>query len=313
VYELHDLCKLFPRLGGAEFDALCQDIKANGLREPIVLHEGKILDGGNRYRACIEAGVDPLFVDFDGGNVVSFVLSANLHRRHLTAGQQAAIVATAQDWAKAHAAGSNQHKARTLDGPVTLPDRLATVAGRASASGASERTQRMADSVAKRDPELARQVAHGEVSLPRAAERVGVRKPRTSKANAKPPSPNPALDHPDAGADGDDAALNLPKALELIQELETELQQAHQREQGLEAALAADNAKAELLTLQKCLAHAERRRDEEMRKAKDLTGVRDFYKKQLARCGKAVGEPDLKKVVAAVEALARAASQKGAP
>ena len=40
MHELHDLCELFPRLGSAEFDALREDIKANGLREPIVLHEG---------------------------------------------------------------------------------------------------------------------------------------------------------------------------------------------------------------------------------------------------------------------------------
>ena len=38
--EMHPLCVLFPALSGAEFDALRDDIKANGLRQPIVLHEG---------------------------------------------------------------------------------------------------------------------------------------------------------------------------------------------------------------------------------------------------------------------------------
>ena len=33
-------------------------------------------------------------------------------------------------------------------------------------SGASDKTQRMADKVAKTDPELAKKVAHGEISLP---------------------------------------------------------------------------------------------------------------------------------------------------
>ena len=102
TYELHPLCTLFPRLQGAEFDALRDDIKSNGLRDPIVLHEGMILDGGNRYRACVEAGVEPAFTTFGGASIVSFVLSANLHRRHMTPGQQAAIVAAAQDLSLIH-------------------------------------------------------------------------------------------------------------------------------------------------------------------------------------------------------------------
>jgi len=43
--ELHPLCTLFPRMAGDEFAALCDDIKANGQREPIILHDGMILDG----------------------------------------------------------------------------------------------------------------------------------------------------------------------------------------------------------------------------------------------------------------------------
>lgn len=62
-----------------EFMTLTADIKENGLRQPITLLDGMILDGGNRYRACLQ-GVEPVFVNFAGGNIVSFVLSANLHR-----------------------------------------------------------------------------------------------------------------------------------------------------------------------------------------------------------------------------------------
>jgi len=162
-YELHPLCTLFPRVDGAEFDALVADVKANGLRQPIVLHDGMILDGGNRYRACVEAGVKPSFVKFDGDNLVSFVLSANLHRRHLSTGQQAAIVASAQDWAKAQTVG--KPKSGNVAG-------LERVQDRAAQSGASERTQRMADKVAKADPVLAKRVAHGDVSLPKAVAKV---------------------------------------------------------------------------------------------------------------------------------------------
>lgn len=179
TYELHPLCTLFPRVTGAEFDALVADIKAHGLRQPIVLHGGMILDGGNRYRACVEAGVTPVFTEFDGGNIVSFVLSANLHRRHLSPGQQAAIVASAQDWAKAQGRGgdrkSDQSQAVDFD----------SVEKRAAASGASRVTQMKADKVAKADPVLAKKVAHGEISLPKAVEQIE-QKPAKRQVEQKP-------------------------------------------------------------------------------------------------------------------------------
>lgn len=189
VIELHPLCTLFPRLSGAEFEALRNDIKENGLRQPIVLHGGMILDGGNRYRACLDAGVEPAFTQFNGGNLVSFVLSANLHRRHMSPGQQAAIVASAQDWAKAQTVGKPK-----LDNV----DQLATVGQRAAQSGASRSTQKMADKVAKADPELAKQVAHGKISLPKAMKQVA-------------PSGAPAFTEPER--DGpDDAELAADEA-----------------------------------------------------------------------------------------------------
>ncbi|GKS68972.1 hypothetical protein W03_09760 [Nitrosomonas sp. PY1] len=162
-YELHPLCTLFPRLNGNEFQCLVNDIKTNGLKSPIIIYDGMILDGGNRYRACVEAGVEPIFVSFCGDSIVSFVLSANLHRRHLSPGQQAAIVASAQDWAQAQTVG------KPKSGNVTGLDR---VEDRMAQSGASDKTQRMADKVAKADPELAKQVAHGEISLPRAIKSI---------------------------------------------------------------------------------------------------------------------------------------------
>lgn len=193
TYELHPLCTLFPRVVGAEFDALVADIRANGLRQAIVLHGDMILDGGNRYRACLEAGVNPHFEHYEGDSIVSFVLSANLHRRHLSPGQQAAIVSSAQDWAKAQTAGgsgANQHKSK----PATLPDSSRdTVADRAAQSGASERTQRMADKVAKASPDLARQVAHGEISLPKAIEQISPK-----PAPHVEPMPEPEYEGPSA-------------------------------------------------------------------------------------------------------------------
>jgi regulator of replication initiation timing len=176
-FELHPLCALFPRMAGAEFEALKADIQANGLRHPIVTHKGMILDGGNRYQACMDLGVKPLMTEYSGENLVTYVLSANFFRRHLSPGQQAAIVASAQDWATAKGVGNPQF------GNVTG---LATVADRAAASGASDKTQRMADSVARKSPELAAKVAHGEISLPKAAKQVANPKPAKKPKKNQP-------------------------------------------------------------------------------------------------------------------------------
>jgi hypothetical protein len=80
---------------GAEFDALVADIKKNGLHYPIFLYEGKILDGRNRYRACLELGWEPATRNCDHhvGDPAGFVISRNIHRRHLTAKQRRELIA----------------------------------------------------------------------------------------------------------------------------------------------------------------------------------------------------------------------------
>ena len=108
---------------GGEFESLKADIKANGLSQPIVTHNGMVLDGGNRYAACVALGIEPVMKDYVGENLVTYVMSANFHRRHLNAGQMAAIVSSAQDWAKAQTAGNPAFK--SLSGNVTGLDTLA--------------------------------------------------------------------------------------------------------------------------------------------------------------------------------------------
>lgn len=84
---------LFPLIDGDEFNDLAADIAAHGLREPIVLYDGAILDGRNRYAACLSAGVAPRFVEYDGDDALAFVLSLNLHRRHLDESQRGMVAA----------------------------------------------------------------------------------------------------------------------------------------------------------------------------------------------------------------------------
>ncbi len=90
--EAHDISSLFPLMSDEELRALTEDIRKNGLLEPIEVYEGKILDGRNRLKACQLAGVEARFVDWKGaGSPVAYVVSKNLYRRHLTSDQRATI------------------------------------------------------------------------------------------------------------------------------------------------------------------------------------------------------------------------------
>jgi ParB-like chromosome segregation protein Spo0J len=88
----HPLCMKFELLTGAEFDRLVADIRTNGLHEPITMYEGQILDGKNRYRACLTAKVAPKFDTFSGteAEAAAYAESANFHRRHMKPSQKRA-------------------------------------------------------------------------------------------------------------------------------------------------------------------------------------------------------------------------------
>jgi len=94
AYDFHPFADVFPLLSGEDFDRLCQDIREHGQREPVILYDGKILDGRNRYRACQELGIPAQFEHSKAstdGEALRESVSRNLHRRHLTASQRAMI------------------------------------------------------------------------------------------------------------------------------------------------------------------------------------------------------------------------------
>jgi ParB-like chromosome segregation protein Spo0J len=95
--EFHQLANAFPLMEGVAFDELVTDIETNGVIEPIVFHEGKILDGRNRYRALEHLGrVDDVIrfsEEFAGPDPIAFVISKNLKRRHLDESQRAMVAA----------------------------------------------------------------------------------------------------------------------------------------------------------------------------------------------------------------------------
>ena len=91
--EFHPLSVMFPGLGKEEMDKFCADISTNGLREQITTYQGKILDGRNRFTACAITGITPKFKEYEGDDPLGFVLSKNLHRRHLSESQRAMTAA----------------------------------------------------------------------------------------------------------------------------------------------------------------------------------------------------------------------------
>lgn len=119
VLEFHGLADLFPLIEDSAFDDLVEDIRQHGVRDPMVLHDGQILDGRNRYRALVElattgellgtgwghrAGeslgetelVPPhvWFVRYNAsvdGEALPWVISKNLKRRHLDESQRAMV------------------------------------------------------------------------------------------------------------------------------------------------------------------------------------------------------------------------------
>ena len=87
--KFHELADIFPLLDGTDFDDLLKDIRQNGQAFPIIIHEGKILDGRNRYLACQKLEREPRCEEYTGSDPFQFAITANVHRRHLTISQRA--------------------------------------------------------------------------------------------------------------------------------------------------------------------------------------------------------------------------------
>jgi ParB-like chromosome segregation protein Spo0J len=89
--DVHPAAELFPLMQGVEFAALVADIAEHGQHDPVVLTpSGQLLDGRNRWRACAQAGVTPV-TRVERSEPWAYVISTNVHRRHLSDSQRAMI------------------------------------------------------------------------------------------------------------------------------------------------------------------------------------------------------------------------------
>jgi ParB-like chromosome segregation protein Spo0J len=95
--EFHEAANIFP-LDEEHIDELTSDIRKNGQRVPIEIMGGKVLDGRRRWIACGKANVKPLTREVEVTDPVAYVLSLNLHRRHLSLTQLGMVAARAREW-----------------------------------------------------------------------------------------------------------------------------------------------------------------------------------------------------------------------
>ncbi|MFP5078315.1 ParB/RepB/Spo0J family partition protein [Rhizobium sp. YIM 134829] len=162
TFEIHPAANIFPEMTDAEARDLMVDMREHGQREPIVLFQGKVIDGRNRLRACRWLEIEPRTREYHGReeDIVSYVLSLNLHRRHLTDSQRAMVAAKL----------ANMKVGNPNFGPspnsANLPNSDA-----AKLLNVSERSVRTAKQIkAKGEPVIVTAVQAGDMSLNEAAK-----------------------------------------------------------------------------------------------------------------------------------------------
>lgn len=175
--QRHELSSAFPDLEEPAFYELQEDIKANGLRNPITLYDNKVIDGWHRLRACMNLGLEPVLTELDG-DPVDFVIGQNIHRRHLTASQRAMALATCNAW---RGIGSNQHDKLSYQYDTSL-----SIRELADKAKVSKVTAQRAKQVSQKGTEdIKEQVKKGAMTLAQAVQVVDGDKPRKAP---KPPA-----------------------------------------------------------------------------------------------------------------------------
>ena len=198
--EAHPLANLLPYMSTNEFADHRKSIELDGLQNPIILFQGMILDGRNRYRACKELGRPIAVFEFVGTEqqALTYVLSSNQHRRNLTPSQRGIVAfditpGIARDVNRKRIEKLRETLARKAGGEcLTISsntqsevDRpVSTRAIAADMMGVSENYVEHAKRIKEADAELFEDVRAGRVTIPEAIRRLdGITDdPRTVRA-----------------------------------------------------------------------------------------------------------------------------------
>jgi len=170
VLKVHSAAEMFPMMSLEELRELGEDIKAHGLHHEIQVLSGAVIDGRNRLDAMELVGMALEFRKrinrltsqiWAGGKVIghcrhntpidipdpySFVISQNIHRRHLTTEHRKAL---ATELLKANPARSN----RSVAAEVKLDDKtVASVRKECEARSEIPHVETRADSKGRLQP-----------------------------------------------------------------------------------------------------------------------------------------------------------------
>ena len=201
----HPVAELVPDMTPDQYGALRDDIREHGLRTPIVMYEGMVLDGRNRARAWydIHGNWDVPSTEFKGTpeEAIAYVRSHNIKRRHLKPSQIAYYEAQAAAFWKAQL-GRPKEKSRNS----------ATQRQIAKEAGVHIETIALAAKAVKAAPEVGPYLRDGKISVNRALkvaklpdeERIdALTKPPQRHLAERKPQPTPGrLSDADAYANG---------------------------------------------------------------------------------------------------------------
>jgi hypothetical protein len=197
-YPPHELARALPPLSDDELLEMQNDIKDHGLQFPIVLFEGKVLDGVHRQKACARANVKPRYVEFEeldfDGSPAQFVDSMNLKRRHLklTTSQRAALgaelVQVYEKAAKERQLAALKKGSESPSPQICGNGEPGSAAEQAAKQvGVSTRSVETAVKVKKRDRRKFKDVKKGKVSVSKAASELPAKGKGKGKGKKRKP------------------------------------------------------------------------------------------------------------------------------
>lgn len=197
--EFHEAANLFP-MEMNTIDELANDILEYGQAVTVKILDGKILDGRRRYTACQRVGVDPKIEHVFTDDPVAYVLSLNLHRRHLDKSQRAMVAGEAIEiWKRQARERMEATLKQNVTGKENLPERekgqSRDKAGKAL--GVSGKSVDFALKVlGSGDKELIDSVKAGKVTVSKAAKMVDKQSAEKEEKLAPPPKEEMGTDVP---------------------------------------------------------------------------------------------------------------------